>query len=367
MNHIDFNTKNIPLVFDRFRQRLKSQAKIISQTLSISRNKAYELISIIWGYENWYQMNLFLKSIEKIHMSVRLMDYGLELEDARLSLWRLEALKKHLDSYEGGWFERKYVTGIYSAITSQPDKDFLCVSPDSDEYCDRFVYCWDDYIVLFDSLAQKTAWLQGRQVYCTEFLDLANSLFEYVGQYKGDLSIFNLAANDPELTWQLRNLIPSLFGISQPDISLSQYTGDMTVEYEDALLGLQSRTPISELLIGQSLEFKQHYQLTIKELCTQLAQADADALSIGWEQFTSIGCAASHLPDNALINISMDGSDEPILIHTISVEHKDAAALLACISTNPVTDYSVDDTTKILGGDSQLKERYSGGITAYWE
>lgn len=367
MNHIEFNTKNIPLVFDRFRQRLKSQAKIISQKLSISRNKSYELIAIMWGYDNWYQMNLFLKSMEKIHMSVRLIDYGLEPADSRLLLWRLESFKKHIDSYEGGWYERKYVAGIYSAITSTPDKDFLSESPGSDEYLDRFVHCWDDYIWLFESLAHKTAWLQGRQVYCTEFLDVANSLFEYMDQYKGDLSIFSLAANPTELSLQLHNLLPCLFGISQPDISLSQYTGDFTAVYEDALLGLQSRTPISELLIGQSLEFEQHYQLTMKELCTQLALADAESLSIAWEQFTSIGCAASHLPDNALINISMDGSNEPILIHTISVEQKDAAALLACISTNPIKDYSVDETTQILGGDPQLKERYIGGITAYWE
>lgn len=365
MNHIDFNTQNIPLVFDRFRLRLKSQARIVSQTQSISRNKAYELISILWGYENWYQLNRFLKSMEEIHLSVRLMDYGLEDADARLLLWRLEAFKKHIDSFEGGWYNRKYVSGIYSAITSQPDKEYLCDLPGTEEYCYRFIDCWDDYIWLFDSLAHKTAWLQGRKIYCTEFLDLATSLFEYLSQYQGDVSQFNLATNEPELSWQLHHLIPSLFGISQPEISLEHYLEN--ISDSDALLGCQSRTPISELLIGQSLEFEQHYQLTLKELCTQLAQADADALSIAWERFASIGGAASHLPDNALIEICMDRPDAPILIHTISVEKKDAAALLACISTNPITGYNVDDTTKILGGDSQLKERYIGGITAYWE
>lgn len=367
MNHSDFNTKNIPLVFDRFRQRLKSQAKIISQTLSISRNKAYELIAIMWGYDNWYQLNRFLKCMEKIHLSVRFMEFGsLKFTDARLLLWRLEAFKKFIDNYAGGWHDRRYVAGIYSAITSHPHQEFSCEWPDSEDYCERFVNSLDDYIILFDSLAHKTAWLQGRQIYCTEFLGHTDSFFEYTYQYEGDLSIFNLPVTDPELSWKLSNLIPRLFGISQPEISFSQYIGDINEEYENALSVLQSRTPTSELLIGQSLEFGQHYQLTTKELCIQLAKADADELTIAREQFVSIGCAASHLPDNALIEISMGDADRPILIHTISVELKDAAALLACISFNCVTEYNVDDTTKILGGDFQLKERYIGGLTSYF-
>jgi hypothetical protein len=254
------------------------------------------------------------------------------------------------------------------AITASPPQSNSDANIDLEDYYDRFFNCETDYRTLYDSLTHKTAWLDGRTIFCNEFKDHALSMYEYIDKWSGDMSFFNLGNSPAETDWKLHYLIPLMFGIQQHPTTIKQFIENDINEYffDD----MKSHTPMAELLIAMTMKPDIQYQLTFKHLCEQLTSADSYQLDGGWENFPSIGCAATHLPDSALVTVSFDSQKGVITLDDISVNNeKLIPALLVCIPTrtmNNFKDYEINREAILLGSDPHLKEVYVGGITCNW-
>lgn len=371
----DLFKTNVPLLFAHFRDRLKSQAKALSRLLSLTHSKSYELIATMWGFDDWFHMNRFLKAMEQLHVDMLLLwehanDNDNDNDERLIRVaGKLEVLTAFVEDFEGGTYSRRYPEGIYKAIVHEQNRLEL-ESPLSDV---EEGIAWDvimrgekDYIELFNSIASRTAWLRDRKIFCNSFIDDVIGQTEYAGQFKKGLSQFNLPDTDPALSWKMNTLVSAMFGTPDWPVTFEEYIG--TKFGDDLNDGYMAVEPMQEMLIYQSMELNKVYHITVKDLCEQLAFAESQQLDWRSENFTSIGLAAAHLPDDALVSMYIYERGQPIVINSISVRSEaDVPRLLACISTNRLENYEIEEDALIFGTNGNLMKEYLGGYTAFGE
>jgi len=350
--------------FQHIRDRLKSQVKVISKHLEISTNKAYEFLSLIWGYKSWRQLSFFLDQIEKINL-LQIEESNDQTQNpithSRLnSLWKMSELSSFLKKFgeqKSGWYQIDYVQGLHAAMKSEAPSDFLNKAWSLDEFYDRLNEYENDFIMVKDSIAVRTGWFQGRKIISKELTDLVLSAFEYLPNSGRDLSEFNMKASDddasePYNSWKLECIQNEFLGFKEDNHSFEDYIKgrEELDRSEPTIQGYRSNKEFTITDLYQLVKDFNSFQITAKDLFEAVALLNTVETNISIEQFCSYCQAAAHLPDNALLTLGSHYEDNPLfLIENISVCESDLGRVIACLGRFNATEFANDRNLPLVG------------------
>ncbi len=326
---IDYNENSVSGVYSHYRERLKSQAKIISKELSIERNKAYDLLALLWGMESWRDLLKLLDKLEEIHrFACGVIPKSKEQADL-LAGQLLAAQNFHQNNAEElGWHNLRYIRGIYSALTSSPKEKAdgeILFSGTNSWYVDAL---W----LLNMGLSVKTAWLHGRVFYSDAIEDHITSMLEYYEQAHASHVDYGLSNDEFYRTWELSVVINKMLGRDESLISLEKYVHEWTKtdeddQYDDEPLQVE----VEDTLLYNHMQPGCLYLISISDFAQQLKNTvipDYNDEGI-WFERPGLAEMFCHLPDNALCVIYRNNYDSEISLFEVLTEKEDLARLFA--------------------------------------
>lgn len=325
-------------LFKMYRANLKSQAKRLAKHQSIKVSGAYELISIMWGFENWYQLNKFLKHIEDVYTLNFRYEQGLlnlsginQLVDRFQILGISQVAKSHGGS-QFCHFSPHLVKRLENVSSNPKERDTS--SARLQGYLDGMQETVSEYL---GDISLRTGYYKDREVVSQKFGDNLNSLVENLVTYKGDTSQFNLLNTENERYELGKEILRILFGF---DSSNQSCTNNNEMLDEPALEALGIK------IIDDAQEFfgsAKNLNLTIKlsDLAGILMKAGdiegfhPGALDYAESGHMSIAVCLAHLPSDALLTVSWRKPAKMeygrLIVRSVSVEQENQLSrLLAC-------------------------------------
>lgn len=340
--------ENSQALFDLFDDRLKHQAKVISQQLEIPVTKSYEVIAILWGFQSWYQMNGFLSIMKEIYEAIcHFHSETITESETTLLLHRLKGVSEVAYRNLRATNTRDLMEGTYKSIKVNPEPGKHIEQTDSKP--GWYIVMNEDFNALMKLIAVRTGFLKGRQIMSPELVDDSLSMIDNLLLFSGDTSQYNIQ-NDNLIRNELaEKIIVNMFGISfdKPE--------DRTFRSGFHKIQENYGTKLDAEVLSPVFEGFNKIAITVADLIPFAKQLHSKSLGSCCEVQPSVGVCLAHLPNDAMLNVIWTESPfiDPrtrtknftgwLSVTSISVKNKSQLkALLACVQPQFIKPFKND-------------------------
>lgn len=343
----DYNMKNntptsaalIEEQFENYRLRLKNQTSAIKKELNIKTGHAYEVLSFTWGFDNWFEMNQYLKQIEQCYIflkSMRFLKTEETLNPSDKTLKQVLSLHEFIMNSGCDEYHQDYVKGMLRALKVEIGQNLL--APQKNKVCND-IFEMIDYLAdadksfktIIEMIHYRTSWNKSRHIVPVPLDEEVMIMGENLYSTRKDLTLYNIPDESDKREVICTNLKMKMFGVTYKPLSLEYLSYDDS-EISDAYVDtFVEGFPLNS--ISENVKDSERRRLAVfgkssrrtmlfSTLYPELNGANSLVIDYSIDFTMSIGDLVAYLPDEAVVTIEYDKASATFLLRSVSVKNR---------------------------------------------